>query len=114
MPLSPPSCYRKPTPPKETRVPEETQAHEPEGHGLPRDLGDGLVMRKATPEDRERLADFHANTLLDIGQEGPDEPMKVWMLDLMSGSHPTFRPGDFLLVEDTTNGKIASSIGHIS
>lgn len=78
------------------------------------DLGDGLVMRKATAADREALADFHANTLLDIGEEGPNEGLHAWMLDLMSGGHPTFRPGDFVLVEDTTVGKIVSSIGLIS
>jgi hypothetical protein len=79
-----------------------------------RDLGDGLILRKATPQDRERLADFHANTLLEIGQTEPDMGLHAWMLDLMSGAHPTFRPGDFTIVEDTTAGKIVSSIGHIS
>ena len=79
-----------------------------------RDLGDGLILRKATSQDRERLADFHANTLLEIGQTEPDMGLHAWMLDLMSGGHPTFRPGDFTIVEDTTAGKIVSSIGHIS
>ncbi|HEY0069530.1 MAG TPA: GNAT family N-acetyltransferase [Chloroflexia bacterium] len=78
------------------------------------DLGDGLVMRKARPEDRERLAEFHAYNLLDIGEKGPNEGLHAWMLDLMSGEHPTFRPGDFILVEDTVAGKIVSSIGLIS
>lgn len=77
------------------------------------DLGDGLIMRKAALEDRERLAHFHANTLLDIGETAPNEGLYYWMLDLMSGTHPTFKPGDFVMVEDTT-GKIVSSIGHIS
>ncbi|MGA7731273.1 MAG: GNAT family N-acetyltransferase [Chloroflexia bacterium] len=81
---------------------------------LPHDLGDGLLMRKATSQDREALADFHATTLLDIGQTNPDERLRAWMLDLMSGGHPTFTPGDFLLVEDTATGKIVSSIGLIS
>jgi hypothetical protein len=78
------------------------------------DLGDGLVMRRATPADRETLAYFHANTLLDPGDTDPDERMRLWMLDLMSGQHPTFRPGDFCLVEDTRAGKIVSSVGLIS
>jgi hypothetical protein len=82
--------------------------------GEPRDLGDGLVMRHARAEDREPLAEFHASTLLDPGDTVPDERMRVWMLDLMSGDHPTFRPGDFCLVEDTRVGKIVSSVGLIS
>ncbi|MDQ6695720.1 MAG: GNAT family N-acetyltransferase, partial [Chloroflexota bacterium] len=83
-------------------------------NGEPRDLGGGLVMRRATAQDREALAHFHANTLLDIGATGPDEGLYEWMLDLMSGQHPTFRPSDFCLVEDTAAGKIVSSIGLIS
>jgi hypothetical protein len=82
--------------------------------GEPRDLGDGLVMRHARAEDREPLADFHASTLLDPGDTVPDERMRAWMLDLMSGDHPTFRPGDFCLVEDARAGKIVSSVGLIS
>ncbi len=82
--------------------------------GEPTDLGDGLVMRHARPEDRERLADFHATTLLDYGDPGPDERTRSLMLDLMSGQHPTFRPGDFCLVEDVRAGKIVSSVGLIS
>ncbi len=78
------------------------------------DFGEGLVMRKAAREDRDRLADFHANTLLDIGEEGPNTGLHAWMLDLMSGDHPTLRPGDFVFVEDTGTGKIVSSIGHFS
>lgn len=78
------------------------------------DLGGGLIMRKARPEDRERLAEFHGKTLLDIGQTDPDINLQTWVSDLMSGEHPTFRPGDFLLVEDTKAGKIVSSVGHIS
>ncbi len=81
---------------------------------LPKNLGDGLVMRRATLEDRERVADFHANTLLDIGQKGPDEPMRRWMLDMMSGEHPTLRATDFIIVEDTTTGKVVSSMCLIS
>ncbi len=82
--------------------------------GTPHDLGDGLVMRKATSEDRERLADFHANTLLDIGETAPLERLYGFVLDLMSGEHPTFRPGDFTLVEDTNMRKIVSSMCLIS
>ena len=77
-------------------------------------LGDGLVMRKSTPEDRERVADFHANTLLDINETPPLERLHGFVLDLMSGQHPTFNPSDFTIVEDTATGKIVSSMCLIS
>lgn len=103
-------CYCKPTPRKEKALAQDS----PPERDSPTDLGDGLIMRKARSEDRERLADFHANNLLDIDETGPNEGLHAWMLDLMSGEHPTFRPGDFVLVEDTNAGKIVSSIGRIS
>jgi hypothetical protein len=71
-------------------------------------------MRRATSEDRARVADFQANTLLDLGQTGPDESLRGFLLDLMSEGHPSFKPRDFIIVEDTTTGKIASSMCLIS
>ncbi len=78
------------------------------------DLGDGLVMRRATPEDAEALSRFHATQ-----QANPPEAYDAiyhWMLDLMGAGHPHpfFTPSDFLIVEDITNGHIASSMGLIS
>ena len=72
--------------------------------GLPRNLGDGLVLRRARTEDGEVVAAFHANTLLDIGETPPLERLYYWILDLMSGKHPTFQPEDFTLVEETATG----------
>ncbi len=73
-------------------------------------LGDGLVMRRATSQDRERVADFHANTLLGLNETPPLERLRGFVLDLMSGNHPTTGAGDFILVEDTATGKIVSSM----
>ncbi len=81
--------------------------------GVIEDLGDGLVMRRAGKQDAEALARFHGEHLADPPATFDDD-LYHWMLDLMSGEHPTFRPADFLLVEDTTNGKIASSLCLIS
>jgi len=75
---------------------------------LPRDLGDGLVLRRATVDDTGRLADFNA-TIHDNDGE-PDEWVGVWTRDMMRGDHPTTGAGDFLIVEDTRNGAIASSL----
>ena len=79
-----------------------------------RDLGNGLVMRQATFDDRERLAEFHATILIGADETPPADRLYFWVLDLMSGKHPTFRPEDFLLVEEISTGTIASSLGLIS
>ena len=79
-----------------------------------RDLGDGLILRAATRDDREALSDFHATHLTDPGQTEPNEGLRAWMLDLMSDGHPTLRASDFTLVEDTNTSKIVSSIGLFS
>ena len=79
-------------------------------HELPRDLGHGLLLRRSRPEDREKVAEFHANTLLDIGEEPPLERLYYWILDLMSGDHPTFATDDFTVVEEVATGKIVSSM----
>lgn len=77
-------------------------------------LGDGLVLRRATPADREAVAAFHASTLLGLDETGPLDRLYYWVLDLMSGQHPTFRPGDFTLVEELATGKIVSSVALLS
>ncbi|MGC9350312.1 MAG: GNAT family N-acetyltransferase [Anaerolineae bacterium] len=79
-----------------------------------RDLGDGLVLRRATPADDEALVDFNARVHSDVGWETPDEPIGAWVHDLMTQPHPTFDVGDFLIVEDTAQGKIVSSSNLIS
>src|SRR5947209_16482192 len=95
---------------KENLLLEDTPAEQ----DASRELGGGLFMRSATSQDRERVADFHANTLLDIDQTGPDESLRGFLLDLMSEGHPSFEPRDFIMVEDRTTGKIVSSMCLIS
>lgn len=75
-----------------------------------RDLGSGLVLRRATPDDTDNLAAFHAAIHSDAGPGSPDESVGLWVRDLMSGRHPTFRPGDFALVEELRTGDIVSSL----
>lgn len=79
---------------------------------LPRDLGGGLVLRQATVSDTERLADFNAQVHQD--PEEPSAGIDVWTRDMMRGDHPTTGAGDFLIVEETHTGIIASSLCLIS
>ena len=77
-----------------------------------KDLGDGLILRRATPEDAEALSDFNAvvNSLTDQ----PDEQVRAWTGDLISGRLPNFNPEDFTIVEDTKAGAIVSTLNLIS
>ncbi len=79
-----------------------------------RDLGDGLILRRSTPQDTEALIVFHGDTHRDPGQEEPDHYVAAWTRDLMERPHPTFDPGDFTIVEDTRSGAIVSSLCLIS
>src|SRR4051812_44468323 len=57
----------------------------PADPSLFRDLGDGLVLRRATFDDRERVAELHANILLGPEETAPANRLYFWVLDLMSG-----------------------------
>jgi len=77
---------------------------------LPRDLGDGLVLRFATPGDTEALAQFNGRI---HGTEHPDkfDPMvAAWTRDFCSESHPTCGSSNVTLVEDTRTGQVVSSM----
>ncbi len=80
---------------------------------LPRDLGDGLALRRATVDDMDRIAAFNA-TIHGADNGEPDEWVRVWTEDIMRGDHPTTGAGDFLIVEETRTGAIASSLCLIS
>lgn len=79
-----------------------------------RDLGDGLVLRRSNSADRERIAEFHANTLLSPDEAPPLERLHYWLLDMLGGEHPTGRPGDFLYVEEAATQRVVSSVGLFS
>ena len=81
---------------------------------LPRDLGGGLVMRHATPADADQIATHNSWVHTSYGATEPDLATTAWTLDLFKGNHPTFRVEDFLVVEDTSTGKIASTMNWIS
>ena len=81
---------------------------------LPVDLGDGLLLRWAQPEDAANLGAF--NVLIHTDTPGePEEWLADWTADLMNGRHPTTSASDFTLVVDQNNGgKIVSSLNLIS
>ena len=78
-----------------------------------KDLGDGLVLRRSIANDAEALADFNGKIHSDEGPDQPFEDVAVWTRDLLERPHPTFKPGDFTIVEDTSTGKILSSLNLI-
>jgi hypothetical protein len=55
--------------------------------GLPRDLGDGLTLRWATPDDAEAVAQF--NLTMHSEPPGEEKFLYHWTHDLMRGDHPT-------------------------
>lgn len=81
---------------------------------LPRDLGDGLILRRSTAADAEKIADFNAHIHSDDGWDQPDDRIAWWTRDLLAQPHPTFGAGDFLLVEEQATGRLVSSLNHIS
>ncbi|HMA34476.1 MAG TPA: GNAT family N-acetyltransferase, partial [Chloroflexia bacterium] len=91
-----------------TRQPPEETA------GLPRSLGAGLTLRWATPADSEALAEYNVRHLSDHWSDhpaAPNEGLRAWTRDLMSGAHPTTRAADFtLVVDDHAGGRIVSSL----
>lgn len=81
---------------------------------ITRNLGDGLVLRQATPDDTEKLVAFQSEVHRDPDGDQPEIYVGEWVRDLMERPHPTFQPGDFTLVEDTATGEVVSSLCLIS
>ncbi len=80
---------------------------------LPRDLGEGLTLRRATPADKQAVIEFDSRIFAEDNR--PNESVANWIADAMSGEHPTVQPSDFTVVVDEKNGgKIVSSLHLIS
>ena len=79
-----------------------------------RDLGDGLILRRATREDAAALVEFNGRIHAEPGSDDPQEFVAAWVRDLATKPHPTFDVGDFTLVEDVHAGKIVSSLNLIN
>ncbi|MCZ6783977.1 MAG: GNAT family N-acetyltransferase [Proteobacteria bacterium] len=79
-----------------------------------RDLGDGLVLRRATEADVDALVEFNRVAQADPPDFRPDNHIAVWTRELMDGSHPTMCARDFLLVDDTARKRVASTLCLVS
>jgi Acetyltransferase (GNAT) domain len=81
--------------------------------GVLKDLGGGLILRRARREDAEAVAAFNARVHVSSGgvfeQREPHRGIAAGTRDLMSGNHPTCDASDFTVIEDTTTGSIVSS-----
>ena len=75
-----------------------------------RDLGDGLILRRASMEDAEALADINGRMHSDEGPDKPDLRIAAWIRDLVARPHPTLKPADFTIVEETATGRIVSTL----
>ncbi len=72
---------------------------------VPRDLGDGLVLRRATPADNQQLSEFSGR----MHQQPYDTVAAAWTRDLLRGDHPTGAHDHVLIVEDSVTKQIVSS-----
>lgn len=79
-----------------------------------RDLGEGLILRRATKEDSEALVAFNARIHSEAEDGTSNEYVGAWTRDLVEIPHPTFSVGDFTIVEDTRKSEIVSSMNLIS
>ncbi len=74
---------------------------------LPRDLGDGLLVRIAIPDDTELLADLVGRA---FGRDHFEEHAATYARDLMRTSHPVIGPANTLIVEDTNAKMLISTM----
>jgi len=83
------------------------------GSGISKDLGGGLILRRARREDTEAVAAFNARIHHSSGgpfaQREPHRGVAAFTRDLISGDHPACDAPDFTVVEDTGAGSIVSS-----
>jgi hypothetical protein len=82
------------------------------GQTILRDLDNGLVLRRSTPDDAEALAEFNRAVHADDDADG--DCIAAWTRDLLTTSHPTFGPDDFTVVEEVATGRIVSTMNLIS
>lgn len=75
-----------------------------------RDLGDGLILRHASAEDADALAEINSRMHSDDGPDKPNLRIGAWTRDLVAKPHPTLAASDFTVVEETATGRIVSTL----
>lgn len=85
-----------------------------DANSLPLNLGDGLVLRRATRADTQALVDFNGMIHKHLDSDEPENKVAEWTRDLMEKPHPSFEVGDFTIVEDAEKRKIVSTLNLIS
>jgi len=73
-----------------------------------RDLENGLIMRRSSHEDADALSEF--NGTIHGENEADTKRVAAWTRDLLTRPHPTFNVDDFLIVEESSTGRIVSSL----
>ena len=76
-----------------------------------RDIGNGLIMRRSTPEDADALSEF--NGMIHGEDEADRKRLIAWTRDLLTRPHPTFNADDFTIIEESATGRIVSSLNLI-
>lgn len=78
---------------------------------LIRELSGGLILRRSSPADAQKLSLFNSQL---HGEDGPDEKVGQLTRDLLERPHPTFGAHDFTIIEEKTTGRIVSTLNLIS
>jgi len=76
-----------------------------------RDLGNGLIMRRSSPEDADALSAF--NGKIHREDDADEKRLIAWTRDLLTLPHPTFHADDFIIIEESATGRIVSSLNLI-
>ncbi len=76
---------------------------------LPTELGEGLVLRRATPGDVSAIVELHAESYGDDPHGAGVEADEFQVRDLLERPHPTFNGDEMTVVEETSTRRIVSS-----
>ena len=76
-----------------------------------RDLGNGLIMRRSSSEDADALSAF--NGKIHREDDADERRLINWTRDLLTRPHPTFHADDFIIIEESSTGRIVSSLSLI-
>jgi hypothetical protein len=73
-----------------------------------------LILRRSTRSDADRLAEFNVSIHGDPKNVMEQKGIVDWTKDLLSGTHPTHNPDDFMIVENIRTKEVVSTMNLIS